>query len=67
MKVLKGRWMCTRSRLPDTLTRKIPIKKGMLKLFFHAENVLYSFDQSMCNRYKRVTGIIEYLDIIQRF
>jgi hypothetical protein len=36
----------------------------MLKFFF-AKNVLYSFDESMGNSYKGVTGIIEYLDIIQ--
>jgi hypothetical protein len=49
------------------LKPKDPEKNFTKKLFFLAENILYSFDQSMCYRYKRVTGIIEYLDIIQCF
>jgi hypothetical protein len=53
-------------QVPGSQSRRTRVKK-VRKNYYSAKNELYSFNQPMCYRYKRMAGVIEYLDIIQGF
>ena len=66
MRVLETCSLRTTTRVPGSQSRWTQVKK-VRKNYFNAENELYSFDQPMRYRYKRMAGVIEHLDIFQCF
>ena len=66
MRVLETCSLRTTTRVPGSQSRWTQVKK-VRKNDFKAENELYSFDQPMRYRYKRMAGVIEHLDVFQCF